>query len=341
MTTPLGHGRLVDVRLDVACLGETMGQFVPVKDGIVAATWFRLEHAGAESNVAVGLAQLGLHAAWVSRLGQDAVGERILNALVDEGVDTSLVERRSGHPTGIFLKEPSGHGRKVTYYRRGSAASTMDRDDVNRMFAAEPALLHISGITSALSASCDDAVQFALTTARQRGIVTSFDVNYRPILWAGRNDAAQRLGEMANLADIVFVGQDEANDLWGAGSPHSIERLLAGAGRVIVKDSDKVATSVSKGAYVMVPALQVEVAESVGAGDAFAAGWLAAMIDDHDEATRLRCGHLMARASLGSTTDHGSRISMPALLAEAADESLWRLPQSNERTQKDPRHAPR
>ena len=328
-------------RVDVVCLGETMGQFVPAAGGIVAAESFTLEHAGAESNVAVGLARLGLGTAWVSRLGDDAVGQRILNALTDEGVDTSLVERDSAHPTGIFLKEPSGHGRSVTYYRRGSAASTMDRDDVDRALAARAALLHISGITSALSASCDDAVQYALTAARQQGVTTSFDVNYRPVLWASRDGAARRLAELANLADIVFVGQDEATDLWGADSPHSIAHRLAGAGRVIVKDGDKCATSLSEGTYVIVPALRVQVAESVGAGDAFAAGWLAAMLNDRDEATRLRCGHLMARASLGSTTDHGARIPLPALLADAADESLWRIPHSNDLTPEDPRHAPR
>lgn len=313
-----------DARLHVVCLGETMGQFVPEDDGIAAATSFRLEHAGAESNVAVGLARLGLRAAWASRLGDDAVGERILTALAMEGVDTTLVLRDNVHPTGIFLKEPAGHGRTVTYYRRGSAASGMNRDDVDRALAAHPHMLHISGITSALSAPCDDAVEYALGAARRQGITTSFDVNYRPVLWKSRDTAARRLAELARLADIVFVGQDEADELWGTATPDAIAAHLAGAGRVIVKDSDRFATSLAQGTYVSVPALRVEVAEAVGAGDAFAAGWLAAMLLGREEATRLRCGHLMARAALTSRTDHGERIPLPALLSDAADSSLWR-----------------
>ena len=309
--------------IDIVCLGEAMGQFVPDDGPLEDATTFSLGQAGAESNVAIATARLGVRSAWVSRLGDDAVGERLLKALAEESVDTSAVVRDREHPTGIFLKDPSGLSRKVSYYRKGSAASRMDRGDVDRALALRPAFMHLSGITSALSDNCDDAIEYALESAAALGITTSFDVNYRPVLWSDQNRASARLSALADKSDIVFVGLDEAEILWGAADADAAAAHLSGAGRVVVKNGAESATVHSPAGRWEVPALSVDVVESVGAGDAFAAGWLGGMIHGVDDRMRLRCGHLMARTALTSLSDHGERIAWDALLADAADPAIW------------------
>ena len=309
--------------VDVVCLGETMGQFVPADGrGVEDADSFSLQHAGAESNVAIGLARLGFQTAWSSRLGNDAIGRRVLSAVKRENVDTSLVATMDDRPTGIFLKDPGLSGSSVSYYRRGSAASHIDRSDVDRALGASPRIIHFSGVTPALSVSCDDAVGYGVAAARGLDVTTSFDVNYRSALWVGRESAAARLAELANASDIVFVGLDEASSLWQVETAEEVRRILPGAGTLVVKDSALRATSFD-GETTMVPALRMDVVESVGAGDAFAAGWLAAFLGGRTPSIALRFGHLLAGAALASFSDQGEPVSATAIEQLANDEAMW------------------
>lgn len=308
---------------DILTLGETMGQIVPRDGSIVSARSFSLEHGGAESNVAVAAARLGLRSAWASRLGADAVGDRIVTALAEEGVVTTLVARDAVRQTGLFLKDPSGLTRSVSYYRGGSAASALGRGDVDLAVAAHPRVLHLSGITPALSPSCDDAIEYALRSARAAGITTSFDVNFRQALWGSTAQAADRLAELAALSDIVFVGLDEADALWQTPTADAVAALVREPSRLVVKNGGVTASVHGAGTHHSVPALSVDVVESVGAGDAFAAGWLAAMLRGHGDVTRLRCGHLLARNTLLSLADHGEAIGWDELLRAAEDAELW------------------
>ena len=310
--------------VEVVCVGEAMGQFVPA-DGrrIEDAGTFALHQAGAESNVAIGLARLGHRAVWVSRLGDDAIGRRIRTALEREGVEASLPQVMDDRPTGVFLKDPDHRSRSVTYYRRGSAASRLDRSDIGRALGLRPRLLHLSGVVPALSASCDDAVGFAIEAARARAVMTSFDVNYRPALWRNRDTAAERLLEIANASDIVFVGLDEAGSLWGSTDAADVRRAIPSARTLVVKEGARRATSFGADVATSVPALRVDVVESVGAGDAFAAGWLSGFLRGHEPSVALRCGHLMARAALMSLSDQGEVLPVASMAVLARDESLW------------------
>lgn len=310
---------------EAVCLGETMGQFVPT-DGrnFEVAEEFALHHAGAESNVAIGLARQGHRVAWVSRLGSDALGNRVRSAIQEEGVETKLVEMLDDRHTGIFLKDPAGEGRSVTYYRSESAASTLDKTDVDRALETNPRLLHLSGITPALSRSCDVAVDYAIDAARTKGVRTSFDVNYRPSLWRDRSEAAIRLAELANASDIVFVGLDEAQILWGIKSVEDARSTLPTPAVLVVKDGARGAVAFGEGKSLSVPALRVDVVESVGAGDAFAAGCLSGILQGRGLAVALRLGHLMARAALTSFSDQGAVLPPEALALLEVDESLWR-----------------
>jgi len=293
--------------IDVATLGETM--FLVAPDApLIAATRAHLSEAGAESNVASALAWLGSSSAWVSRVGADTLGARTVAAIGGKGVDVSSVVAEPVRPTGLYVKDPSPTGTRVVYYRAGSAASAMDRGDVDRALGLAPRILHLSGITLALSATCADAVRYALERAT---VPTSFDVNYRPALWQSRDSAATALRQAADLASIVFVGLDEAQALWGTSTAAHVRDLLPGPDYLLVKDADIEATCFGPNGVSVVPARQVAVVEPVGAGDAFAAGWLHAHLKGLDQTHALVAGHLVAGVVLMSPTDEPLPSAMP------------------------------
>lgn len=302
----------------VVCIGESMALVVP-SDGrpLAHSTKVDLTHAGAEANVAIGLSRLGSTASWASRLGDDPLGHRILSALAAEGVETDLVVLDTGHPTGLFLKDPDSEGSKAYYYRNGSAASYLSPADVDRVLNARPVWLHVTGVTSALSPSCRQLVLDLLAAARKRDIPTSFDVNYRPALWRDCAEAATQLHKAATLADVVLVGLDEATALWGGQTAQDVRGTLPTVTTLVVKDGGRQAVSFHPHATTTCPALTVDVVEPVGAGDAFAAGWIHARITGLDETACLRLGHLMASIALRSHGDHGAVDDPEKLISRA------------------------
>lgn len=258
-----------------------------------------LHPGGAESNVASHAAHLGVSSAWVSVLGEDVLGHRILESIEHHGVDVRWVSCDSSAPTGVYFKDP-GHG--VLYYRRGSAASRMSPATVAAVPLEKAAIVHLSGITPALSQTCSELVDAVYERVAASDASLSFDVNYRPSLWPTGN-AAPTLRTLANRADIVFVGLDEAQSLWGCNTPDDVRTMLPEAGRLIVKDGDVGATEFGAGTCVFEPAIQTDVIEAVGAGDAFAAGYLSAALRGNATHDRLRAGHERARLVLLSTSD--------------------------------------
>lgn len=313
-----------DHGFEVVCVGETMGQFVPESGGgIETADLFRLRQAGAESNVAINLARLGRSVSWVSRVGDDAVGRRLVAGLTAEGVDTSGVLVDDSRSTGVFLKDLGAGARPVTYYRNGSAASAIDRSDIVRACGVAKGILHTSGVTPALSASCADAVEFLVTSPRS-GYEVAFDVNFRPRLWPDHAEAAAMLFHLADSADIVFIGLDEGESLWGVADADAIRGLIRAPHTLVVKDAHKSAVAFVEGRRYEVPALRVDVVEPVGAGDAFAAGYLHAMTRGRAPDFALRCGHVVARASLLTVDDVGRTDADQ--VAEYADQTtLWEV----------------
>jgi len=303
---------------DVICVGESMALVTPDPPRPLAeggAT--RLDVAGAESTVACYLAMLGARAAWAGRVGADPLGELVRARIAACGVDVSLVDVDPEAPTGVFFKDPGARTR-VYYYRAGSAASRLGPDVLPRLAGCR--VLHLSGITPALSPSCAAFLDAALCDG---AALRSFDVNYRPGLWASR-DAGPVLARLADRADLVFVGLDEAQLLWGVGSPADVRSLLPHPTTVVVKDGATGASSFGPGGLAVAPALPVDVVEPVGAGDAFAAGYLFGLLRDLPEPARLRLGHLVAGAALRVTGDVGPLPPAGDLLATAlSEERPW------------------
>nr|WP_267899371.1 sugar kinase [Streptomyces triticagri] len=331
---------------DVVCLGESMVTFRPAQGqsgGLGAVESFDRGIGGAESNVACTLARAGHATRWVSRVGADGFGGHLVEEIASWGVDTSAVRRDPDRPTGIYFRtagerstgtereteaaaatdtgpesrpgaDPDDTPRgEVAYYRAGSAASAMSRENTDPAALADTRVLHLSGITAALSADCLALLRH-LTAPRPDRPLVSFDVNYRMHLWPDAGTAGRTLLELARGSDLVFVGEDEAEAAWGVtGGPAAVRAALPEPRRLVVKQGASGATlferpesadaqseSTRTGADTVThqPAPTVDVVAAVGAGDAFAAGFLSATLRDLPAAQRLRHGHLMAAAAL-------------------------------------------
>ncbi|MEU7480661.1 sugar kinase [Lentzea sp. NPDC042327] len=290
----------------VVCLGETMVMMVPAEPGPVhlVSTWHRAI-GGAESNVACHLSRLGVSSSWVSAVGDDSFGRAVLDTVGGFGVDVSGVRVDPARPTGLYVKEASPHGSPVRYYRRGSAASGMGPEMIDRLGLDEVALVHLSGITAALSDSCLALLRELLRRPRH-GFRISFDLNWRPALWTDRDPRVLR--ELADLADVVLAGADEAELVWGTGDPARLRALLPGPKSLVVKHGADGATLLEDSGSWFEPALEVRVVEPVGAGDAFAAGFLAATLAGEPPSVRLRAGHLQAASALLTAEDVGDPL---------------------------------
>ncbi|MGH3881249.1 MAG: sugar kinase [Actinophytocola sp.] len=305
--------------VDALCLGETMALFVPAEPGPVedVRTWTRTV-GGAESNVACHLAGLGLRAAWVSAVGDDPFGRAVTGFVAGHGVDVARVAVDPDRPTGVYFKTPGG----VRYYRRDSAAAGMGPELLAGLPLDGVRLVHTSGITPALSPSCLALMRTLLGAPRR--FLASFDVNWRPGLRAAQDP--ELLRELAALADVVLVGADEAETLWGTGEPAAIREVLPEPPALVVKQAERGATLIEgDGPAVFEPALRVDVVEPVGAGDAFAAGYLAALLAGEPPTRRLRAGHLRAASALRTRDDVGPPLPADLVAALlAAGDREWR-----------------
>ena len=306
---------------DAVCLGESMALLVPGEPGPPeqVRTWVR-SVGGAESNVACNLARLGVPSRWVSALGDDPFGRAVLAEVASYGVDTSTVVIDPSRPTGLYFKESNAAGSPVRYYRAGSAASALGPALVSTLGTVDARLVHVSGITAALSDSCLELMRAVVLAPRL--CLLSFDLNWRPALWANRESDVLR--GLANAADIVFLGDDEALEVFGTGDPLALRELLPDPAMLVVKHGARGASVIERDAPVFQPALKVKVVEPVGAGDAFAAGFLAATLAGDDLPRRLRAGHLQAATALRTHDDVGPPL--PDGVVEAlldADEATW------------------
>ncbi|WAU86600.1 sugar kinase [Streptomyces sp. Qhu-G9] len=324
--------------VEVVTLGESMVTFLPSRPGRLAdVPSFERAIGGAESNVACVLAAAGHTAKWVSRVGADGFGDHLVETIASYGVDTSAVRRDPARPTGIYFRtagDRATDAHEVAYYRTGSAASAMATDTVDQAALRSGRVLHLSGITAALSDGCLRLLR-ELTARRPGRPLVSFDVNHRPGLW-DTPEGPRVLLDLARGADIVFVGDDEARAAWGLCGAAAVREALPEPDVLVVKHGrggavvhERVRDRADFGEDVVdvvtfVPALRVDVVAAVGAGDAFAAGFLSATLRGLPVRDRLRHGHLMAAAALTvpgdlaapPSRDHADRLA-------ALDDEAW------------------
>ncbi|VEI61765.1 Uncharacterized sugar kinase ydjH [Serratia fonticola] len=272
--------------LDVVTLGEAMAMFVAAQTGDLAEVEsFTKRIAGAELNVAIGLARLGLNVGWVSRIGNDSFGRFTLQQLAKEGVNAQRVTVDGRYPTGFQLKSKNTDGTdpSVEYFRKGSAANHLSTADFDRDYFAGARHLHLSGVAAALSAESLELCHFAAAEMRAQGKTISFDPNLRPVLWSSRELMIEQLNKLACAADWVLPGLKEGQILTGQSTAEGIADfyLERGVQAVIIKTGPEGAWfKTAAGDQAAVPAVKVtNVVDTVGAGDGFAVGTLSALLE--------------------------------------------------------------
>jgi 2-dehydro-3-deoxygluconokinase len=284
---------------DVVALGESMLSLS--RD--TATHGFSWDIAGAESNVARNCAALGLRTSWISRLGTGIAGPLVRDAVADGGVDTSRVVFCEDAPTGLMLKGPQDMRPRVQYHRNSSAASQMSPNNVDIAGCLDTLVVHLTGITLALSESCRELVILLLDSSASA--LRSFDLNWRPALWPSPAPA-DFLTDVANRADIVFVGLDEAEAVWGLSTPTEVRAMLDRPRYLVVKDGATGVHTFVDGIAHFEPALSGTVVDPMGAGDAFAAGFLYGIVKHPDDIRRCqRLGHIVAMSAVTSPSDVG------------------------------------
>lgn len=282
--------------MTVLTLGETM--MALRGEGLLRlGAPFRTSIAGAESTVAIGLSRLGHRVRWASRLGRDEAGQLLVRTLRAEAVDVSTVEFGE-EPTGLILFEQRLPGvTRVQYYRANSAASLLGPDTVRAAFSGEVSLLHLTGITPALGPAPRAAVETAFALAAERGADVSFDVNHRSRLW-DEEQAAAVLAPLARRAQVVFGSAEELALVGGA------EALLAsGVREVVTKQGAEGASASTVDQTWQAPGHRVPVVDAIGAGDAFTAGYLSALLDGLTPPERLARGNACGAFAVASSGD--------------------------------------
>jgi 2-dehydro-3-deoxygluconokinase len=328
----------VSTAVDLLTFGESM---VSLRSAgpLSAGGSLAMHVAGAESNVAVGVARLGHSVSWAGVVGADPHGEYILRQLRSEGIQ---VQHRldTSRSTGVmFLEQRTADLTRAFYYRAGSAGSTLSRADVDLALNAGPRVLHLTGITAALSAEARAALEYAAERAAAAGVVVSLDVNYRSKLWT-RDEARAVLAPIARHADVLIASDDEldlvasaaiigsgsAGDSGSVGNDDAetalAEELLArGVTEVVVKRGAHGAGVHTAAGRFESPAVAVTSIDTVGAGDAFTAGYLSALLDGEDVAGRLHRGTVMGAFAVSTAGDWEGLPSRDELALLAATQS--------------------
>jgi len=273
------------MQLDVVTWGEALALLVADEVGpFEEVEKYTRRLAGAETNVAIGLARLGLKVGWASRVGNDAFGRFIRKRVAQEGVDVSRVLTDMEFRTAIQLKAKAVDGADpaIEYYRKGSAASHLSLEDFDPAYFGAARHLHATGIAPALSPTTMAFAHHAMEFMRAQGKTISFDPNLRPMLWPSREVMAQQLNALAFKADWVLPGLSEGTLLTGYEDPHAIAGfyLERGVKMVVIKLGAEGAywrNSEGEGRVAGVPVK--EVVDTVGAGDGFAVGVISGMLE--------------------------------------------------------------
>lgn len=291
--------------MDVVTFGEAMVLLlaepgVPLPE----ATSYRRTVAGSESNVAIALARLGHDVGWFGRVGRDPFGDVVLRTLRGEGVDV----RQASHddaPTGVLIRDcHAERPTEVLYYRRNSAGSRLSTADVDESYVASARILHVSGITPVLSDAAHEATMVAVRAARAAGVTVTFDPNVRRRL-APPERIAEVLRPIAREADVVLAGADEAALLAGIDDADDAARWLIdqGAGLVVLKAGADGSRATDGSRWWQQDAVKVQTLDPVGAGDAYAAGFLAARLGGLDIPAQLRNAAIMGAMAVQAVGD--------------------------------------
>lgn len=306
---------------DIVTFGEAMLRLTPPDfQRLEQATVFNVNVSGSELNTAWGTVRLGLSTTWVSRLVDNPLGRMIANKAREMGVDVSHVQWTSEGRIGLYYCEMGASTRpsRVYYDRKGSAISQIEPGTVDWAGILEGAkVFHVSGITPALSASCQAVTVEAIKAARQAGCLVSFDMNYRAGLWSPEQ-ARQCIEALLYDIDILITTSDDAAIVFGIeGEPADIARqfvdryglkvaalTIREAPSVLRGTWSSVAVTDSGQTYASSAKIDLELIDRVGSGDAYDAGFLYGLLTG-DVAKAISYGDAMSAIKHSVPGDQG------------------------------------
>jgi 2-dehydro-3-deoxygluconokinase len=301
---------------DILCMGEPMLELNQQPAGDDGRVLYLEGQGGDTSNAAIAAARSGASTGYITAIGQDRPGDSFMALWQREGVDTATVLRRPDAPTGLYLVTHDASGHDFTFYRSGSAASRYRPEDVPEAAIRAARILHVSGISQAISDSACDAVFHAMAIARSAGVTVSYDTNLRQRLWPVARAAAVIHAAIAG-ADIALPSLDDARALTGLEAPEAIADFYRGLGckLVLLKLGAAGVLVASQDGRVMVPGRPVRAVDATGAGDTFAGAFLARIAQGADAVAAARYAN--AAAAL-STTGYGAVAPIPRRAAVEA-----------------------
>ncbi|MEV8565192.1 sugar kinase [Streptomyces sp. NPDC051322] len=309
---------------DILALGEPLVEFSAESDGALEdSVRFTLGFGGDTSNMVVAAARSGARTGYLTRIGDDAFGRLLTEMWTREGVDVTGVVREPGANTGLyFITRHAQEGHRFTYRRAGSAASRLGPDDISGASLACARLLHVSGISQAVSASACDAALHGMRIARSVGTLVSYDPNYRPALWS-LDRARATILHSASLADILLPSLEEGRLITGQQRPEDVVACFArqGPAVVVLKMGDEGVLLSESGRLTRIPAHRVRAVDATGAGDTFDGAFAARLVagDTVSDAA----GYAVVAAAL-TTTGQGAVGPIPHrdLVAQARVSAL-------------------
>ena len=297
---------------DIVAIGECMVEFF-AEEGLATAPAFIRAFGGDTLNVAAAAARLGSHAGFVTRAADDPFGEYLLQGWRGLGIDVSRVRKVNGFNGIYFISILPGGQREFTYYRKGSAASTLEPADLDLPYLASARVVHASGITQAISASCRAAVREAfcgVKTAGGRALV-SFDPNLRTQLWPVA-EARAGLDAVLPFVDILLPSApEETEQLVGIADPEAVVRHFWGRGvkTVVVKNGPGGCVVGAEGRIASLPAYPVNAVDTTGTGDAFNGAFLHGVVQGMGPVEAARLGNITAALK---ARGRGAVRSLPA-----------------------------
>jgi 2-dehydro-3-deoxygluconokinase len=291
---------------DILCFGEPLGEFNQTKPH---EPNYLFGFGGDVSNCAIAAARSGGHVGMIGAVGDDSFGRAFFELWQTEGIDTSYMRLADGQPTGLYFVTHGPDGHEFTYRRAGSASARFTPADLPMTAIRTAKVLHVSGISQAISDSACDAVFSAIQAARAAGITISYDTNLRLRLWSIERARAVTNAAM-RLADIALPGLDDARQLTGRDRPDSIaDFYLEGGSKIVAltlgKEGALIATP---NARRIIPSIAVKAVDATGAGDCFDGAFLAEWLETGDP---FRAGRYACAAAALSTTGFGAVAPLP------------------------------
>lgn len=294
---------------NILLIGEPMGLFIAKQEGsLEEASEYRFAVAGAEFNVAVGLSRMGHNVGYVTRLGADPFGKKILKALSDNNISTSMVSFDDMRSTGFMLKSKVSSGDpEIYYYRRNSAASSISSSIIDEIDLDKFDYLHLTGIFPALSQTNLNTTIYLIKKAKDKGIIIFFDPNLRPQLWGDKETMIAVINKIAGMSDYFMPGINECEALTGSREPDRAAEFYSkiGAGNIVIKLGEDGAYINGGSCCETVKGYNVEhVVDTVGAGDGFAAGFISALAEGLDCINAVRRGNAVGAMQVMSEGDN-------------------------------------